>query len=151
QLTAIRGSSPDVVYIPGYYTDVGNIAVQARKLDIKVPLLGADGWDSSKLAEIGGKAIEGCFYSNHYSQEDPSPRVRSFIEKYSAKHGAPPDGLAALGYDAANILFDALKRAPGARGKALAAELSRTQDFEGVTGRISIDADRNAVKPAVIL
>jgi branched-chain amino acid transport system substrate-binding protein len=89
QLTAIRASGADVIYIPGYYTDVGNIAVQARKLGITKPLLGGDGWDSSKLAEIGGDAINGSYYSNHYSHQDPSPRVREFIQKYKAKQTSP--------------------------------------------------------------
>lgn len=151
QLTAIRGSEPDVIFIPGYYTDVGNIALQARKLGIKTPLLGGDGWDSSKLGEIAGEAINGCFYSNHYSHEDPSPRVQDFIKKYSAKHNSTPDGLAALGYDAGRILFEAMKRSPSLQGKDLAAELAKTKDFDGVTGKISIDKDRNAVKPAVML
>jgi branched-chain amino acid transport system substrate-binding protein len=151
QLTAIRGSQPDVIFIPGYYTQVGNIAVQARKLGITVPLLGGDGWDSAKLAEIAGKAIDGCFYSNHYSQQDPSPRVQEFIKKYKAKYGAAPDGLAALGYDAARILFDAMARAGTTAGADVAAALAATKDFDGVTGRISIDQDHNAVKPAVIL
>ena len=151
QLTAIRSSEPDVVFVPGYYTDVGNVALQARKLGMKTPLLGGDGWDSSKLGEIAGSAIDGCFYSNHYSHEDPNPRVQEFIKKYSERHSQTPDGLAALGYDAARILFDAMKRTEALDGKTLAAELAKTKDFDGVTGKISIDADRNAVKPAVIL
>jgi branched-chain amino acid transport system substrate-binding protein len=151
QLTSIRSSSPDVVYVPGYYTDVGNIALQARKLGINVPLLGGDGWDSSKLAEIGGKAIEGCFYSNHYSHQDPSPRVQDFIRKYKDKFRETPDSLAALGYDAARILAEALSKAPSLSGREIASALAATKDFDGVTGRISIDAERNAVKPAVML
>ena len=151
QLTAIRSSEPDVVFVPGYYTDVGNVALQARKLGLTTPLLGGDGWDSSKLGEIAGSAIDGCFYSNHYSQEDPNPRVQEFIKKYSERHKQTPDGLAALGYDAARILFAAMKRAKSLDGKALAAELAQTTNFEGVTGNISIDGDRNAVKSAVIL
>jgi branched-chain amino acid transport system substrate-binding protein len=151
QLTAIRSSQPDVIFVPGYYTDVGNIAVQARKLGVHVPLLGGDGWDSSKLGQIGGKAIDGCFYSNHYSHQDPSPRVQDFIRKYVAKYGETPDGLAALGYDAARILADAIGRASSTSGAEIAAELAKTKDFDGVTGRISIDKDRNAVKPAVML
>jgi branched-chain amino acid transport system substrate-binding protein len=151
QLTAIRSSQPDVIFVPGYYTDVGNIAVQARKLGIQVPLLGGDGWDSSKLGQIGGKAIDGCFYSNHYSHQDPSPRVQEFIRKYVAKYGETPDGLAALGYDAARILADAIGRANSTGGAEIAAELAKTKDFDGVTGRISIDKDRNAVKSAVML
>lgn len=151
QLTALRGSDAQVIFVPGYYTDVGKIALQAKELNIKVPLLGGDGWDSEKLGQIAGDAIDGCFYSNHYSHEDQSPRVQEFIKKYQAKHSQIPDGLAALGYDAARILFEAMDRANSTDGKALAAELSKTKEFNGVTGNISIDAERNAVKPAVIL
>jgi branched-chain amino acid transport system substrate-binding protein len=151
QLTAIRASGPQVIFIPGYYTDVGNIAIQARKLNIKVPLLGGDGWDSAKLAEIGGDAIEGCFYSNHYSHQDPSPRVQNFLKKYDERFKGIPDGLAALGYDAARIVCEAMGRAKSLKGSDIAAELAKTKDFDGVTGKITIDKDRNAVKPAVIL
>jgi branched-chain amino acid transport system substrate-binding protein len=151
QLTSIRSSGPDVVYVPGYYTDVGNIALQARKLGVTVPLLGGDGWDSAKLAEIGGKAIDGCYYSNHYSHQDPNPRVQEFIRKYKDKFDETPDGLAALGYDAARILAQAMAQAPSLSGDDIAAALAATRDFDGVTGKISIDAERNAVKPAVIL
>lgn len=151
QLTAIRASQPDAIFIPGYYTDVGNIALQARKLGIEVPLLGGDGWDSAKLGEIAGQAINGCFYSNHYSHQDPNPRVQDFIKKYAEQHGETPDGLAALGYDAARILAAAIGRASSLSGADIAAELAKTKDFDGVTGQISIDADRNAVKPAVML
>jgi branched-chain amino acid transport system substrate-binding protein len=151
QLTAIRASEPDVIFIPGYYTDVGNIAIQARKLNIKAPLLGGDGWDSAKLAEIGGDAINGCFYSNHYSHQDPNPRVQDFLKKYEERFKGIPDGLAALGYDAARILCEAIGRANSTKGADIAAELAKTKDFDGVTGKITIDKDRNAVKPAVIL
>jgi branched-chain amino acid transport system substrate-binding protein len=151
QLTSIRGSEPDVVFIPGYYTDAGNIALQARKLGVTVPLLGGDGWDSAKLGEIAGEAINGCFYSNHYSQDDPSPRVQEFISKYKDKHQQTPDALAALGYDTARVVFEAIQRTGSTDGSAVAAELAKTKDFDGVTGKISIDADRNAIKPAVIL
>ncbi len=151
QLTAIRASQPDVIFIPGYYTDVGNIAIQARKLGITAPLLGGDGWDSAKLGEIGGEAINGSFYSNHYSPEDPNPRVQDFIKKYKEKHNGVPDGLAALGYDAARIVCQAIGRANSVKGADIAAELAKTKDFDGVTGKITIDPDRNAVKPAVML
>lgn len=151
QLTTIRSTNPDAIFIPGYYTDVANIALQARKLDIKVPLVGGDGWDSSKLAEIAGDAIEGCYYSNHYSHQDPSPRVQDFITEYKAKFGRTPDGLAALGYDSAMLLFDAMQRAKSLGGDDLTAAIASTKDFPGVTGSITIDAERNAVKPSVML
>ena len=151
QLTSIRGSEPDVVFIPGYYTDAGNIALQARKLGLTVPLLGGDGWDSVKLGEIAGEAMDGCFYSNHYSQDDPAPRVQEFIKKYTELHQQTPDALAALGYDTARVVFEAIQRAGSTDGPVVAAELAKTKDFDGVTGKISIDAERNAIKPAVIL
>jgi branched-chain amino acid transport system substrate-binding protein len=140
-----------VIFVPGYYTDVGNIALQAKRLGIDVPLLGGDGWDSAKLGEIAGDAIDGSFYSNHYSHQDPSPRVQNFIKKYDERFQGTPDGLAALGYDAARILADAMGRASSLSGADIAAELAKTKDFDGVTGKISIDEHRNAVKPAVIL
>jgi branched-chain amino acid transport system substrate-binding protein len=151
QLTAIRAAEPEVIFIPGYYTDVGNIAIQARKLGITVPLLGGDGWDSENLAKIAGKDIDGSFYSNHYSHQDPDPRVQDFIKKYKDRNGGTPDGLAALGYDAARIVCEAIERAPSTSGADIAAELAKTKDFQGVTGKISIDENRNAVKPAVML
>ncbi len=126
QLTAIRAANPQVVFVPGYYTDVGAIAIQARKLGLSVPLLGGDGWDSSKLGEIGGEAIDGCFYSNHYSHEDPNPKVQDFLKKYQAKFGEIPDGLAALGYDAAIILCQAIDRAESTDGAKIATELAAT-------------------------
>jgi branched-chain amino acid transport system substrate-binding protein len=151
RLTAIRDTNPDIIFVPGYYTDVANIAIQAKRLGIQAPLLGGDGWDSVKLTEIGGKAIEGSFYSNHYSADDPSPTIQEFIRKYKDEYGAVPDGLAALGYDAANLLFDAMKRGKSLNGADLAAAIADTKDFKGVTGTISMDANRDAVKPAVIL
>ncbi len=151
QLTAIRGANPDMIFVPGYYTDVANIAVQARKLGLTCPLLGGDGWDSEQLAKIAGSNIEGSFYSNHYAPQDPAPQIQDFIKKYKADYGAIPDGLAALGYDAANLLFQSMKRAKSLSGNDLRDAIAATKDFTGVTGKISIDAERNAVKPAVIV
>jgi branched-chain amino acid transport system substrate-binding protein len=151
QLTTIRESKPDVVFLPGYYTDAANVMLQARKLGLNVPFLGGDGWDSEKLAEIGGKAVEGSYYSNHYAHEDPRPEVQNFVKNYQAKFGAIPDGLAALGYDAAGVLFAAMERAPSLDGKALATAINSTKDYPGVTGKITIDPQRNARKSAVVL
>jgi len=151
QLTTIRAAKPDVVFIPGYYNDVGNIAVQARRLGLKMPLLGGDGWESPTLAQVAGDSINGCFYSNHYSPQDPSPKVQDFIQKYKKRTGSTPDSMAALAYDATLILRDAIVRAGSLKGADIAAQLAKTKDFDGVTGKITIDEHRNAVKPAVIL
>jgi len=151
QLTTIRQTNPDVIFVPGYYTDAGNVSIQVRKLGLTAPLLGGDGWDSAKLAEIGGSSIEGSYYTNHYSHQNPAPEVQNFVTKYKTDYGQTPDGLAALGYDAARLLFDAMGRAPALDGKSLAAAIAATKDFAGVTGKITIDAQRNAKKAAVVL
>lgn len=151
QLTAIRAAKPDVIYVPGYYTDVGNIAIQARKLGLTQPLLGGDGWDSAELAKIAKDAIEGSFYTNHYAPDQPDARVQDFIKAYRAEFGSTPDGLAALGYDAANILFAAMRSAATLEGPALRDAIAATKDFPGVTGNITINEKRDAVKSAVVV
>jgi branched-chain amino acid transport system substrate-binding protein len=151
QLTTIRAASPEAVFVPGYYTEVGLIAKQARELGIQVPLLGGDGWDSAKTLEIGGSAVEGYFFSNHYAADSDSPRVQAFVKSYRDKHGESPDAMAALGYDAAGILADALARAGDTQGDKLRAALAATRDYDGVTGKITIDEHRNARKDAVVL
>ncbi|HUS09157.1 MAG TPA: ABC transporter substrate-binding protein [Pyrinomonadaceae bacterium] len=151
QLTAIRSKNPDVIYVPGYYGEVGVIAKQAKQLDIKAPMLGGDGWDSTQLWDLGGDALNGDFISNHYSVDDPSPAIQKFVADYKARYGNVPDALAALGYDAMKVLADAIKRAGTTEGPQLKDAISATKDFAGVTGTISLDKDRNAVKPAVVL
>lgn len=152
QLTTIRSAKPDIIFVPGYYTEVGNIALQARRLGITVPLLGGDGWDSEQLPAIAGSAIEGCYYANHYAPDQPSDEVREFVEKYRAEYGGQtPDGLAALGYDAALVLFDAMKRAQSLSGPDLAKAIAETKDFRAVTGVITIDKNRDASKSAVVV
>jgi branched-chain amino acid transport system substrate-binding protein len=151
QLTQLKATQPEAIYVPGYYTEVGTIARQSKDLGMTVPLLGGDGWDSPKLFEIGGKAIEGSYMSNHNSMDDPNPIIQKFVADYRAKHGTIPDALATLGYDAANVLFDAMKRAGSTDGPKVRDALAVTKDFPGVTGSITIDKDRNPVKPAVIL
>lgn len=151
QLTALRSTRPQAIFVPGYYTDVGLIARQARELGIDVPLLGGDGWDSSRLFEIGGEAIEGSYFSNHHSLDDPDPRVQRFVAAYRAAYGERPDAIAALAYDAAMLAADAIRRAGSLDGAAIRDALAGTKEFPGVTGAITIDPDRNARKPAVVL
>ena len=150
QLTKIREAQPDFIYVPGYYTEVVNIARQSRRLGLNVPLIGGDGWDSEELKNAGD-ALNKCYFSNHYSHEDTRPEVQAFVKKYQAAYGKVPDGLAALGYDAARLLFDAMDRAKSLGGKDLAAAIAATKNFPGVTGSITIDAQRNANKDAVML
>lgn len=151
QLTNIKKLKPEGLYVPGYYQDVAIIAEQAKELGIKVTMMGGDGWDSEKLFELGGSAVEGSYVSNHYSADDPTPRVQDFIKKYQQKFGAVPDSLAALGYDAAKVVIEAMTRAPDLSGPALRDAIASTKDFPGVAGTITLDEKRNPVKPAVVL
>ena len=151
QLTAIKAANPDGIFIPGYYTEVGLMVLQARQLGINVPLFGGDGWDGKPLLSIGGSAVEGTYFSDHFSPMDTNAVVQDFVKKYQAKYNATPDAMAALGYDSAMLLADAMKRAGTTDGAKVRDALAATKDFQGVTGNITIDADRNASKPAVII
>jgi branched-chain amino acid transport system substrate-binding protein len=151
QLTSIKAKSPQAIFVPGYYTAVGLIARQAKKQGITVPLLGGDGWDSPKLTEIGGASLDGSFFTNHYSVDDPSPEAKKFLAAYQARFNTVPDALGGLGYDSAMVLFEAIKRAGSTDGRKIRDEIARTKDHSGVTGKITLDAERNANKPAVVL
>lgn len=151
QLTAIKTKAPEAIFVPGYYNDVGPIARQARELGITVPLMGGDGWDSPELMKLGGKALNNSYFSNHYSSEDKSPAVQEFVTKFKAAYGVAPDGLAAMGYDAALVLFDAMKRAKSLAPADIRDAIAATKDFQAVTGKISINEKRDAVKSAVVL
>lgn len=149
QLTGIKAAAPDCILASGYYTEAGLIAKQARQLGINAPLLGGDGWDSPSLVKVGGAAMEGNFFSNHYSNEDQSPVVQGFLKKFKSAEDA--DAMAALGYDSAMILIEAIKSAGTTDGAKLREAIAATKEFQGVTGKITLDEKRNANKPAVIL
>jgi branched-chain amino acid transport system substrate-binding protein len=151
QLTAIRSAAPDVIYVPGYYGEVGVISNQSKQLGIKAPLLGGDGWDSPQLWQLGGASLNGNYISNHYSVDDPMPAVQKFVSDYKARYNILPDALAALGYDSMRVLADAITRAGSTDGAKLRDAIAATKNFAGITGVISIDKDRNSVKSAVVL
>lgn len=151
QLTSIRSKDPEAIFVPGYYTEVGLISRQARKLGLTVPLIGGDGWDSARLWQIGGEALNGCYFVTHYSAHDPNPVIQNFVSRYKKSYGEQPDTNAVLAYDAANILFAAFKNEASTDSKRLRDAISRTKDFAGVTGKITLDQNRNAVKPAIVV
>ena len=152
QLSSIKAAEPDVIYIPGYYLEVALIAKQARALGLTQPLLGGDGWDAPELWQLGGDALNGSYISTHYSPDDPSPKIQEFVHEYKQRYqNLVPDAHAALAYDATLLLFDAIKRAGTTDGPQLRDALASTKNFDGVTGLISMDENRNAVKPAVVL
>lgn len=153
QLTAIKGQAPDAIFLPVYYGPATLIALQARELGIKVPLFGGDGWEAPELVQGPGaaEALEGCFFSTHFAPDQDSAQAREFVKKYEARFNVKPDAMAALGYDSAMVLADAVRRANSTEGAKLREALAATKDFQGVTGKMTLDADRNARKPAVII
>jgi branched-chain amino acid transport system substrate-binding protein len=152
QLSAIKASNPDGVFIPGYYTDVALICIQAKQLGLNVPLFGGDGWESDQLVKIGQEAVEGQYFSTHYAPDVASEKSKNFVTAYEKRYqGKVPDAMAALGYDSAMLLADGLKRAGSTEGAKVRDALAATKDFDAVTGKISINEKRDATKAAVIL
>jgi len=151
QLTAIKADNPDVIFLPAYYTEAPLIIRQARQLGITVPFVGGDGWDSPELVGVGGASVEGCYFSNHFSNQSNDPKVVAFVEAYRKKYGGDPDAMVALGYDSLYLLADAMKRAGTTDPAKVTAAIATTKEFPGVTGKITLDDHRNPTKPAVIL
>ena len=152
QLTAVKAAGADAVFVPSYYTEAALIARQARDLGIDVPLFGGDGWEAEELLQIGGEALNGCFYSTHFSAQNTDPKVAEFAQRYRARwNNEEPGAFSALGYDAVYVLADAIKRAGTTEEPALRNALADTRNFNGVTGVTTLDHDRNASKPATII
>ncbi|MCX7779405.1 MAG: ABC transporter substrate-binding protein [Negativicutes bacterium] len=151
-LTKIKAQNPDVLFVPGYYQEVGMIVKQARELGLNMPIMGGDGWDSAKLPEIAGtQALNNTFFSNHYSPDDNSPAVKAFVEAYKKEYNQIPDAFAALAYDATMMVIEAIKRANSADPVKIKDELAKTKDFQAVSGLITLNATHDPVKSAVII
>lgn len=139
QLTNLKSEGPDGVFASGYFNETGLIVKQAAEEGLKIPFFGGDGWDDSQISQLGGAAIVGDYYCNHYSNDDPSPQVQDFLKKWKAAYGAVPGtAMGALGYDATALMLDALKRAKGADSKDLRDAIADTTDYQGVTGKITL-------------
>ncbi len=152
QLTAINATGPDAIFIPGYYTEVSLIAQQARDLGITAPLVGGDGWDSPELTKGAAKqALEGAYFSNHFSEQDTAAVVQEFIAKYNKRFHEDPGAMSALGYDAMKIIAHVIQQADTVSSKAIRDGLENLKDYPGVTGSITINDKHNASKPMVIL
>jgi branched-chain amino acid transport system substrate-binding protein len=152
QLTAIKAAGVEGIFVPGYYTEAALICKQARDLGLSIPLFGGDGWEAPQLIEIGGTAVEGCYFSTHYSPENQSPAVTTFIQKFKQRWNSEvPDAMAALAYDSASVLADAIKRAGSTEGAKIRDALAATKNFAAVSGNTTLDAQRNANKAAVVV
>ena len=152
QLTTIRTFKPDVIAATGYYTEAALICKQARELGIEATFVGGDGWEAPQLTELGGAAVENAYYSTGFSADNAAPEVQDFVRRFKARwNGEVPEALSALGYDAMKLYADAIGRAGSTEGPKMRDAIAATKDFPGVTGRTTIDAERNSSKPAVIL
>ncbi len=152
QLTAIKAANVDAIFVPGYYQEAALVARQARSLGINIPLFGGDGWESEQLLKIGGEALNGTYYSTHFTPENKEPAVATFVTKFKARwKNETPDAYAALGYDALYILVDAIKRSGVTEGPKLRDAIASTKNFSGASGITTLDKDRNASKPATII
>ncbi|NLW37737.1 MAG: ABC transporter substrate-binding protein [Peptococcaceae bacterium] len=151
-LTKIKSLNPDFIYVPGYYQEVAPLIKQARELGITVPIGGCDGWDSPDMVSVAGpEALNNTYFTNHYSSQDKDPKVVKFVEAFKAKYNKDPDAFAALGYDSVQIMVQGLKDAGEADPVKLKEALEKIKDFEGVTGKMSIDDQHNPVKAGVII
>ena len=152
QLTAIRAAKPDVIAATGFYTEAALICIQARSLGLNVPVIGGDGWEAPQLVELGGKAVEGTYYSTYFSADNNAPEVQAFVQRYQKRwNNEKPEGVSALGYDAVYLIVDAMKKIGTTDGPKLRDAIAATKDFPGVTGRTTLDAHRNSEKAAVML
>ena len=152
QLTKIRASNPEIIFLPTYYNDVPLIVAQAKRLGIKVPFLGSDAWSSPELITLSQGAVEGCYFANHYAADSATPETQKFIKAYQARYNKLPDDVAALTYDSFGLLFQALKTAGSKDRQAVRDALAKIPQYEGVTGNMQFkEGSGDPIKSAVIL
>ncbi|MCG3152259.1 MAG: hypothetical protein GEEBNDBF_01552 [bacterium] len=150
-LVKIKAKNPQVLFLPGYATDTALIIRDARAEGLSALMIGGDGWDMPELLQKGGKAVEGTYFTTHYVESDPSPVVQAFVKAYQAKYNMFPDAMAALGYDSALMIADALRRAGTTDGPALRDAIAATTDLPGLTGAITLDKKGDPQKGMVII
>src|SRR5450830_2003861 len=150
QLTNIKAAKPEFLYLPNYYGSVAVQLKQARELGLNCPAGGGDGWDSPDLVKIGGAAVEGGVFTNHFSKDDTSHKVQAFVAAYTTKYGEAPDSYGALAYDAVGLFLDAFKTAGSIKGSDIRDAMKNTS-FVGISGTYKFDKNRDPIKSAVIL
>jgi branched-chain amino acid transport system substrate-binding protein len=151
QLTGIIDAGPDVIFTPQYYNEVPLIVQQARELGYEGPIVGSDSWGTPDLIELCGDACEGLFFSTHYAPDIATDVAQQFITAYEEQYGEAPDDVAALTYDAFQMLFLAIQEAGSLDKAAIRDSLAQIDRFEGVTGVMSFDDQGDPTKCAVII
>jgi len=152
QLTKIKAANPEVLFLPAYYNDVPLIAQQAKRLGITAPLLGSDAWSSPDLIKLANGSVDGADFANHYSPQAKTPETINFVANYQKLYGQVPDDVAALTYDAYQILFKAINLANSTDRQQIRDNIGKIPAFEGVTGQIKFDTNSgDPTKSAVIM
>lgn len=150
-INELRDATVDVIYAPIYYTALVPISRKAKAAGIKGEMfVGGDGWHAESLLESAGEEMEGAYFTTHFTADAPWPNAKSFVERYKERYKRDPTALGAMGYDAAKVLADAIRRSKADTPDAIRAAIQETKDFQGATGSITINAERNADKPIVI-
>ena len=148
----VKATNPDMIYIPGYYQEVGMIVKQAREIGLNVPMAGGDGWDSAKLPEIASKAaLNNTYFSSLYSPDDDSKLNKDFVAAYQKAYNEKPDVFAALAYDSALLVINAIKTANAVDTVKIKDAMAKTAGFNGVSGNVTFNEQHNPVKSAVII
>ena len=150
-VTTLKERNPQVVWLPGYFNEVGLIVKQAREAGFQAPFLGGDGWDDKELFRLAGPAIKGNFVCNHFDPADPNPVVQDFVKKYQQAYGTPPGAMAALGYDALYAMADAANRATPLTPEGMKNAINSMKGVKGVCGTINMEPNREVIKDAVVL
>jgi len=151
-LNQLKAAKPELIFVPNYYNEMVQIARQGKQAGIPGSMfMGGDGWDSANLIEGAGAELEGAYFTNHYAPDVPSPSSKKLIAAFEGKYNHVPSSLSAQGYDAAHLLFDAMGRATEVAPEAIRKALAETKDFQGATGTMTMDKDRNANKPIVVV
>ena len=151
-LNELKAANPEIIFVPNYYNEMVQIARQAKQAGIPGSMfMGGDGWDSANLIEGAGAELDGAYFTNHYAPDGPSQSSKQFLTTFQGKYKHQPSSLSAMGYDATRLLFDAIGRATEVTPEAIRKALSETKDFQGATGTMTMDKDRNVNKPIVIV
>lgn len=151
-ITRIKNSSAQVVFVPGEYQETGIIVRQSREMTLTVPILGTEGWNSVKLADIGTtKALNSTYFVGHFSNDDKSPAVAAFVKNYQAEYQSIPDKYATLAYESVMVIADAVKRAGSEDTIKIRDELSKTKNVSALTGQISLNDKHDPIRSAVII
>ncbi|MBZ9572649.1 ABC transporter substrate-binding protein, partial [Patescibacteria group bacterium] len=144
-LQTLKATAPEVLFIPGYYTEAALIAQEVRAMDWDIPIIGGDGFHAPDLIEMGGKAVDGVRFTTFFVSTNPDPKVKDFVAAYQSRFGSEPGWIAAHGYDALNIIAQAIEK-EGANREAIQKGLSGIENFPGVTGTISFDENGDVIK-----